>query len=241
MPTRHQLLPFQAYFRETLAFLTSHSYLLSAELASLNDPDSDLGKCGIDFRARLPKTYGSPVHYFLARLFISQVASFEVLLQDTVALVLRQHPKKVGSSTFSLAEIVDAGDHAALVDRAIDECLNKLMYKKPMDYLDDLCNLLSIEDDPLRECWKVFVEAKARRDLGVHASWRCNDVYLRKLKEAMIASSAKVGDLMLPLQEGYLDATMDSLNELAMEITKRVAAVHWPDVDMNDLDVLSDA
>jgi hypothetical protein len=237
MPTPPQLLPLRAYFRETLAFLSSHSYLLVAEIASMKDAGSDLGASRADLCEKLPEMYGNPVEFLLARMFISQIASFEVLLQDTAALVVRKDPKKVGSTKFSLAEIIDADSSSALIDTAIDQYLNSLMYQKPSAYLEGLCSILSIDANPLRNRWKEFVEAKARRDLGVHGAWRCNAVYLRKLKEADITSTATVGDSMWPPYDGYLDTTMDTLNSLAMEITARVSAVHWPDIRMEDLDV----
>ena len=239
--TPPQLIPLHAYLRESLAFLSSHVYLLTGELAARQEPNSTFGVSRKALGEKIPKVYGDPLRYFIARLFISHIASFEVFLQDTVVLVAQKNPKKVGAANFTLAEVLDAEDSGVLVRRATDEFLTKLMYKKPSAYLEELCLVLSIDPDPMQQRWKIFVEAKARRDLGVHAAWRCNEVYLRKLKEIEIASTANVGDIMLPPSGPYLDATMNSLNELASQITARVCSVHWPDVDVSQLDLTSDA
>ena len=240
MAIPEQLIPLNNYLRESLAFIATHGYLLSGEILSLTEPESEFGKTRLALNQKIPKVYGGPVNYLVARLFISYVASFEVFLQDTAVLVAKKNPKKVGGANFTLAEIIDSGGMPALVQRATDEFLNKLMYKKPSAYLQELCQLLSIDASPFQERWKVFVEAKARRDLGVHSAWRCNDVYLRKLGEAGIETTARPGDIMLPPDTDYTDSVMDKLNDLAAEITARVATVHWPEVKVEQLDISSD-
>lgn len=232
-----QLLPLHSFLRETVAFLASHTYLLTAELSAFKEASSDLGMARIGLKAKIPSLYGDPIPYFLARLFISHVASFEVFLQDTVSLVAHKNPKKVGASSFTLAEVLDAETPSELVQRAIDEYLNKIMYKKPAAYLEDVCQVLSIQSAPLVERWKTFIEAKARRDLGVHAAWRCNETYLRKVRDAGLDPRAKSGDPLLPTKDEYLTETMATLDDLALEITAKVAIVHWPEVDMGALDL----
>ena len=133
-------------------------------------------------------------------------------------------------SSFLRNSLIEIALLAPFIDELL-KLLNKLMYKKPYAYLDELCQVLSIESTALQERWKTFVEAKARRDLGVHAAWRCNDVFLRKLKEADVISKAKVGDLMLPRDQLYLNSTMTILNQLATEITTKVLEIHWPEID----------
>lgn len=47
----------------------------------------------------------------------------------------------------------------------------------------ELGKILSINTNEFAIDWKYFIEAKARRDLGVHNGWKINDTYIRKVKE----------------------------------------------------------
>ena len=211
--------------QETMRFLAAQNVLLAAEVMARN------GNADLQDRFDRFAKHGKPIYkdlyeYLCAHLFVAYVSSFEVFLQSVCAFVVRRHPKKLGATQFRLSDVLDAGDSNRLVERAIEEYLNRMMYKKPMEYLDDLCNLLSIERQPLDEGWKVFVEAKARRDLGAHAGWRCNAIYLRKIQEADAISTLKLGDLGVPDTETYLDNVAKSLDKLATDFVDRVIAVH---------------
>ena len=173
--------------------------------------------------------------FFLSRLFVSLVSSFEYFLQDTAIVVVSKNPKKVGSSNFTLSEVLDASSTEVLVRRAIDDWLNKLMYKKPAEYLKEFAEVLSINEEPLKARWKTFVEAKARRDLGVHNEWVCNSVYLRKLTEAGVTTEAVVGISMIP-DDVYVRKVNLACLDLASRITQLVLDVHWPGTSMNELD-----
>jgi hypothetical protein len=225
-----ELAPLSHYQREALAFLASKNYLLSAEILSRSEPSSPFASIHNLFASKIPESYGDPATYVLSCLFVSYIASFEAFLQDTAALVLRRYPKKLGSANFTLAEVIDANDPSTLIERAIENSLDKMMYKKPLEYFPQLCQLLSIESEPLKEDWKVFVEAKARRDLGVHSAWRCNALYLSKTREAKIETAACVGDTMLPSSSEYLDTLEHKLSDLALNLTSSVAKVHWPHI-----------
>ncbi len=240
---RPELAPVTAFFQETAAFISTQTFILHAERLVRKDPSSALSKRREELNLAIPESYGGWVPYIQARLFIAYVAAFEVFLQDTVLLVVMKHPKKVGATTFALSDVLDAKDDQELVQRAAEELLYKLMYKKPFDYLKGVCEVLSIDPDPLKDNWKTFVEAKARRDLGVHSAWKCNDTYRRKLRDVGLNTSARNGESMLPPQsdEEYLDPMTDALLQLTQDITKQVASVHWPDVDPNAVELRRDA
>jgi hypothetical protein len=136
--------------------------------------------------------------------------------------VIRKYPKKIGTITFALSDIIDTENTDELIQRAIEEHLNKLMYKKPFEYLSSICNLLSISEAPLLEGWKVLIEAKARRDLGVHNGWVCNRIYLHKLLEAKIQSTAQLGQKIFPTEEKYITDTPEKIYDLAVTMVKLV-------------------
>jgi hypothetical protein len=224
---RHHLLDF---LLETSAFHQTVIYLLTAEIAIRESPESKLFKEHAGLMKIIEGAYESPKHYITSRLFISHVAAFELFLQGILVDVLMKNPKKVGDVQFRLTDVLDAGSTNTLVQRAIDQMLNKLMYKKPLEYLTDVCSFLSIDREPLINDWCCFVEIKARRDLGVHNGWICNATYLRKLAEANVVADAAEGDSMAPVNSEYLRQVHDVFDRLSQQITVQVLKKHWPEM-----------
>jgi len=178
---------------EGKAFQAASLYLLKLEVGALRDGGT-LKEAHDQFVGHLQPHYPSPTRYFTERSFIALVAAFELYLQDLITYIVLVNPKKVGSVDFKLSEILDASSQVELVRRSIDATLNKLMYKKPMEYLSEAASLLSIDEVPLKEKWPVFVEAKARRDLGVHNGWRCNASTLGRLLRLVLAQLFRKGN-----------------------------------------------
>ena len=218
----------QAYGRlihECLAFQAAQIYLLKINLLALEG----LAPVKIShdaFSETLLPYYESPYEFFVARSFISLVASFELFLQDVATAIVIANPKKVGNVEFKLAEILDASGTDELVRRGIESSLNKLMYKKPSEYLYELSILLSIDQTPLIPKWPIFVEAKARRDLGVHNGWRCNTVYLRKVSEIGVEPALIEGDSAFPVSDKYLHAVGFAFAELGTLISSGMYRKH---------------
>lgn len=223
--------PREALFRfdrEHKALLGARIYLyrLHIEALSKNEP---VARAHVDYTELLEPEYSSPHDYFLAHLFVAHLSAFELFLQSLAAFVIRKHPKKVGSSQFRLADILDANGQDDLIQRAIEERLNKLAYKKPLEYLNDLADLLSIDPKPFSDAWRVFIEAKARRDLGVHNGWICNAIYIRKLAEAGIEPKVLIGQSALPVANDYLASVPNTIWELATALTLAVVEKHGGD------------
>ena len=228
--TMQQFEPYRRYVRESLSFLGGILYLSAVRTTALSAPESKLGKLHVEFSRQVKDDYGDPEEYFIAQLFVAKIASFEVFLQETISLVIQKNPKKVGAIEFKLAEILDCSDVTLLVQRAAEEFLNKLMYKKPSEYLVALCELMSIEHAPLQVDWAEFVEAKARRDLGLHNAWKCNQIYIRKLDEIGIPPQLQIGELAHPKELKYVRDINDALARLADTITNLMLAKHWPEL-----------
>lgn len=206
---------------EAIAFWNARAYLISIEMEAVrgNEP---VKRAHDELVASLKPVNVVPENYFKSRLFISLVASFELFLQEIMAAVIVRHPKKVGNVQFKLSEILDSEDRNELVQRAIEEMQNKLMYKKPLEYLSDVADLLSINKSIMSTSWPIFVEAKARRDLGVHNNWLCNQTYMRKLTEAKITTTFSLGDSTLPSDDQYVKSVADTLHSLAQTMTLEI-------------------
>ena len=136
--------------------------------------------------------------FFASHLLINLVSEVEHFFGSAVSAALRLYPRKMGGQTFKLSEIVSASSNDELIDRAADSVMNDLMYKKPLEYIKSLAEILSIDAKELDKYWPRFVELKACRDLGVHNNWVVNEIYLRKLKEADTLSTLALGDRIVP-------------------------------------------
>lgn len=149
--------------------------------------------------------------YIECHLFFTQISGLEFFFQSCLSAVLRAYPKKLSSVQFSLSQILEADSKDVLIEQATDMFLNKLMYKKPSEYLDEICKTLSIESECIRPLWPTFVEAKARRDVGIHNNWKCNETYLRKIADVGLTSTYKIGDSLIPKEGSYFTKTTGNL------------------------------
>lgn len=221
---------YQRLLDECLRFQSSDLYLLKLEVLA-KQSEGPVKDAYEGFLRHLAPQYNSTRAYFAERSFILLVAAFELFLQELVFAIVRAHPKKVGNVEFKLSEILDAAGTEDLVRQGIEATLNKIMYKRPSEYLTDIANLLSIDPAPLVAKWSIFTEAKARRDLAVHNGWKCNSTYLRKIAEAGLATSYAIGDRVFPPPEGYLETVRDTFSTLAGELMGAVISKHKSTLD----------
>ena len=128
----------------------------------------------------------TPRDYFKGNLFLFQISKVELFLQDIVFGILKCYPKKIGKTSFFLHDILDAESNDELISKAVNEYINKIMYMKPLEYLEEITSLLSIDKNMIKDLWPNYIEVKARRDLGIHNNWICNDIYLRKISEQIL-------------------------------------------------------
>lgn len=113
------------------------------------------------------------------------------------------------------------------------------MYEKPLDYLTKVSSLLSIDEISLKPLWQTFIEAKARRDLGLHNGWKYNETYLRKISDAGLTAKFIQGESTLPKVREYITPVGSALSELAELLHKEISAKHlWVLIDNRDADRL---
>jgi len=191
------------YHDEHIAFSRARSYISNAGTLARQGV-APIAQDHIEFAEKIYPRYRSPEDYLIAQLFIAHISAFELFLQEMITVIIRNYPHKIGSVQFKLSEILQTDDLEDLVFRAAEETLNKLTYRKPSEYLKEVCDIFSVDPSLIANDWLVFIEAKARRDLGVHNGWICNQTYIRKMTESQIDCTLAVGDLSIPTDFQYL-------------------------------------
>lgn len=215
------------FLREFIGFTAARIYLLKIDQLAVIEPESKIALAKTTLMQNLNADYINPTNYFVSQLFITYVAAFEIFLQESIALVIKKNPKKVGNIKFSITDILDSVSIDLLIQRATEDYLNTLMYKRPSEYLSELCKILSIDESIIAKDWPVFIEAKARRDLGVHNAWKCNEIYIRKIKESGKNSTLAIGENTAPKENDYLEKVAITLKSLVETISKEVLKKHW--------------
>jgi hypothetical protein len=210
------------YEQKTSAIYRAALLLLQAEASS--GANEELREAFENLADRLEPSQLTPDNYFAGLLLVSAISETEMYFVDVLRRIVVEFPKKLGSTTFRLADILDKS-RDELVLLAAEESLNRLMYKKPSEYLADLGDLLSIDTVPLKTAWPSFVEAKARRDLGIHNAWRVNATYRRKIAEADLPDSPPDEALMCPDYE-YVRACVNNCDFIVRSIRSQLDVLH---------------
>lgn len=174
------------------------------------------------------------IEYIECHLFFTQISGLEFFIQSCLAAVLRAYPKKLGSTQFTLSQVIEADSKDALINQATDGFLNKLMYKKPSEYLNEICMTLSIPSDGIEPFWPFFVEAKARRDVGIHNNWKCNETYLRKVSEVGLTSPFSLGDSVVPKHGDYFMSITNSLGQIGQKMVEAIKITYGEGENIND-------
>ena len=136
---------------EHIAFSMASSYLYSASFLAAKGIEP-FSQDHAEFTERIAPRYKNPREYFMARLFISHISAFELFLQELVTAVIAKYPHKVGGVEFRLSEILQTDDPEELIQKATEEVLNKIMCKKPLEYLGDIADILSVDSSLVAGC-----------------------------------------------------------------------------------------
>jgi hypothetical protein len=206
------------FTNKTLGLQQAYIIILTASLSG-NKGHGELKDAIKKLENTLKSDNLNTAQYFLSILFLDYVSEIEIFFSNIIKAVISEFPKKLGSASFKLSEILDSSSNDELITKAADEFIYKLMYKKPYEYLEEICNHISINKKEVIPIWHYYIEAKARRDLGVHNNWKCNSTYLRKLKEANIVSKAKIGDSLAPDYDNYVKILLEQLLNLVAVFT----------------------
>jgi len=110
----------------------------------------------------------------------SLVTLIESMMNDVIRTVVRKYPHKIGSKKeIPLGIILGAPSIEVIHEYAIDNLLNDLTYKSPIEFAKAVEGLIDIK---LLEsgAFHKFVELKATRDVYMHNRGIANDTYRRK-------------------------------------------------------------
>ena len=154
-----------------------------------------------------------PERHLAGIIAIGIVSEVELYLSDVFKIVVFAHPEMIGSTPFTLSDFISKPKEE-LVQIAAEKKLNTLFYQKPKEYLSGVCSLLSIDEIEFSTSWPMFIEAKARRDIGIHNGWIANATYLRKLTEGGIPTDVILGDLICPNLDYVYDMSLAIANLL---------------------------
>lgn len=220
------------YLKTEKVYLQSLIFILEIEHDAFIG-NSKIKKSWNDFQISSETIGLEAREYFRCATFFSLISSMEIFLQELIKCIIRIHPKKIGATTFKLSEILDMSSKDEVINKAIDEYLNKVMYKKPFEYLAEICDIFSIEKLKLEEYWSIYIEAKARRDVGIHNEWICNETYLRKISEAGLKTTLKLGEKITPASKEYIFNTSECMRKIAFNITELVIEAHFPNKSLS--------
>jgi hypothetical protein len=104
----------------------------------------------------------------------------EAMTEDVLRAVFMRYPHKLGADTkISVGAVLEATSLEAVHAHAVDTMLNKLAYKSPAEFADDVRKQMGIS---LLECtaFHRYMELKATRDVYIHNRGIANKVYVGK-------------------------------------------------------------
>lgn len=122
------------------------------------------------------------VPFIRSNQFVALVATLEDYLSCVLESVLLAYPEQLEPK---LSELQMNLDFESAIEAATSHRLHKLFYKSPLKYGQAIEAHLSMTPSTkaFSQVWPEFVEMKARRDIGVHANWRKNAIYVTKVAE----------------------------------------------------------
>lgn len=153
-----------------------------------------------------------------AKALLLCVAITEDYLHNVMRMMLRAYPERLAygpksgasDAPITLDDLLRRG-RDEIVDERIRQRLHRVMYAKPTDYLSYLCAILQLKIDD--ETVGKFSEAKATRDVIVHANGRANQIYVEKAAPLARATDGQRLDVGQP----YFDACVATMKRLIGE------------------------
>jgi hypothetical protein len=127
---------------------------------------------------------------------------------------LARGPKKGEARPMIMLEDFISRPRDDLLEELIRNRIGAVLYSKPSEYLAYLCAVLEIEIPAL--VVETFIEAKATRDIIVHANGRVNERYLDKAGEMARAELGKP----LVVDGAYFDSAFAAMKNLIQQITE---------------------
>ena len=176
-------------------------------------------------------------HDECAKAMLLCVGITEDYLHNAMRVMLRAYPERLAlgpkggpsETPITLDDLLVKG-RDAIIDERIQQRLHRVLHARPTEYLKYLSAILQLKtvDDTVAK----FSEAKATRDMIVHANGRANAIYIEKAGDL---ARAKVGQ-RLDVGQPYFDHCVASMKRLIGEINDGLTGKY-----ANDARVLSAA
>jgi len=156
------------------------------------------------------------VPFVRSNQFVALVATIEDYLSCVLEAVLSAYPDQLEPKLTELQ--ADMALEPAIAS-AVAHRLHTLFYKSPLKYGQAIEKHLSMTPPTkaFSQVWPEFVEMKARRDIGVHANWRKNSIYVAKVTE--VNGPIEAGDF-LGLGATYFEAAQEKGRRLVDALTE---------------------
>lgn len=146
---------------------------------------------------------------------IATISEVEAYFQDLIVAVLLKHPEKAGKTSFDLKILLELSSIDDVKMLAAERFASDMLFKRPNDYKKDLMTVLSADEALFKKTWPIFVEAKCRRDLGVHNGWVVNDIYRSKVREVGVVPTTED---FLSINHEYLHSVREGCVDLMIAL-----------------------
>ena len=149
-----------------------------------------------------------------AQALVPAVAVTESYLAESLALIFRAFPRKLGGKDkkVDLNLILAADDIRSLLEEVITNEINRAFYASPTNYFAYVEDVLSVKIPDDRK--STYSEIKATRDIYVHNGGIANRLYRQK---AGRLARAEAGD-PLPLDEVYFASVITCMKGVVQGI-----------------------
>ncbi|MEZ4308715.1 MAG: hypothetical protein R3F14_11795 [Polyangiaceae bacterium] len=193
--------------------LTTAGALLPTELASLIPREELRGRPPL----RVPE--GRMVPFVRAQLFVSLMAELEDMFGEVIRRLLLAFPGKITQKTVTVSDLLDAHAIGETVAQVTEVELSSLFYGGPQKLRERLEDVVS-GPKLLESVWPDYVEMRARRDIGLHAGWKLNRLYLDKAGEKAAPERTK---FLFP-EQGYFESACVLATEVCDTLDAHCAA-----------------
>lgn len=157
--------------------------------------------------------------YLTPATFQQLVTTFEAFFFDLLALWLSAHPGILLRKQVDLETVLGAADKSDVLRLVVERELNEVKYRRVADWFEYLRKLVAAPG-PTDDELAGLAEAKAGRDILVHAQGIVNAVYVAK---SGTQARYTIGDV-LELPEPYLRATASLFDKITGDVSAAVIA-----------------
>ena len=195
---------------------------------SIEQPESELGGLFRSTSDLLPEQYKTKplaeeyrgykvVSFIDSMCFIGIISQFEDFLYQIMVAVLCATPKKINQAEIKIEHLLRYSSIESVVKSVAQRKVKEIMNNGAEIIQKELSKIISINwsDEDKKELWPVYVEAKARRNLGVHNNWVVDEKY-QQLTQNL--NFPKIENAALSVEVSYLLSTQEVICKIMDKI-----------------------